>query len=67
MFYASTTSKIRAAILVTATLLTSPAFAHGGSHHAADLMSGLMHSLMGLDHLLAMIAAAGVYLLVGAE
>ncbi|OGB23230.1 MAG: urease accessory protein [Burkholderiales bacterium RIFCSPLOWO2_02_FULL_57_36] len=56
MLYSSTKSKIRAATLVTATLLTSPVFAHSGHHQAVDIVSGFMHPLLGIDHLLAMLA-----------
>lgn len=56
MYFPSHKSKIRTAMLATAMLLTSPAFAHGGSHHAVGLADGFMHPLLGLDHLLAMLA-----------
>ncbi len=56
MFYASAKSGTRAAMLATATLLASPAFAHDGSAHTGGLTAGLLHPLMGPDHILAMLA-----------
>lgn len=56
MFFPSHVSKIRTAMLVAAMLLSSPVFAHSGNHHSTDLAAGFMHPLLGLDHLLAMLA-----------
>ena len=56
MFFPSHVSKIRTAMLVSAMLLSSPVLAHSGNHHSTDLASGFMHPLLGLDHLLAMLA-----------
>jgi urease accessory protein len=56
MLYSSTKSRIHTALLGTAILLASPAFAHSGSDHAIGLASGFMHPLLGIDHLLAMLA-----------
>jgi urease accessory protein len=56
MLNSSTKSGIRIAVLVAATLLTPSVFAHSGSDHAIGLASGFMHPLLGLDHLLAMLA-----------
>jgi len=38
------------------TLAASPAFAHTGHTEASSLVSGLMHPVIGLDHVLALIA-----------
>ncbi|MEH6401752.1 MAG: HupE/UreJ family protein [Sneathiella sp.] len=38
------------------TVAASPAFAHTGHTEASSLISGLMHPVIGLDHILAMIA-----------
>ena len=45
---------LRAAALILPTLAAGPALAHGG--HAEGLAAGLAHPLLGVDHLVAMLA-----------
>lgn len=47
---------VQAIALTTLCLFAGTAFAHPGSHGIAGFSSGLTHPLLGLDHLLAMIA-----------
>lgn len=47
---------LRSLAILAAGLLTAPAFAHPGAHHAAGVASGFLHPLSGWDHLLAMLA-----------
>jgi len=46
----------RTAILAFAVLTPSLALAHNGGNHVRGFLSGLEHPLLGLDHLLAMVA-----------
>lgn len=46
----------RLALTLTAVLTPSLAFAHSGGFHVHGFMSGLQHPLVGIDHLLAMMA-----------
>lgn len=50
-----TTINSRLTLLAALTLLPSLAFAHPG-HDTSGMMAGLLHPLMGWDHLLAMVA-----------
>jgi urease accessory protein len=54
MTFATTFRRSVAAIGLTA--LATPALAHTGHGGAADFVSGFMHPLLGLDHVLAMLA-----------
>ena len=47
---------IRLALVATAVLMPSLAFAHSGGVHIHGFVSGLQHPLAGIDHLLAMMA-----------
>lgn len=47
---------MRLPIALIATMLPAAALAHTGHDHASGLASGLVHPLLGPDHLLAMIA-----------
>ena len=49
------TGAVCAATVLTLGLMASPALAHPGGH-GASMMAGLAHPLLGLDHLLAMLA-----------
>jgi urease accessory protein len=55
MAYSRTTSCLRTVLMAMA-LSTPAAFAHNGDGHAHSLAAGLMHPMLGLDHLLAMVA-----------
>ncbi|WP_305856705.1 HupE/UreJ family protein [Balneatrix alpica] len=46
---------LRSLFVATATLLSTPALAHSG-HEVSGLLAGVMHPLLGLDHLLVMLA-----------
>lgn len=52
----SANSRVRAAVLTTGLLLSTPVLAHTGSEHVIGLVSGFMHPVTGFDHLLAMLA-----------
>jgi urease accessory protein len=52
----SASISIRTAILALAAFTPSLAFAHSGGDHVHGFLSGLEHPLLGLDHLLAMVA-----------
>lgn len=56
MFHRLITSRIgKTAVFAATALLAVPAFAHPG-HDGAGFSAGFMHPLLGIDHLLAMIA-----------
>lgn len=46
----------RAAVLAACLLLALPAWAHEGGGQAAGFLSGVLHPVSGLDHVLAMVA-----------
>lgn len=46
----------RTAVALCAALLSTPALAHVGAHHAEGFLHGLAHPFTGLDHLLALLA-----------
>ncbi|MFZ3176202.1 MAG: HupE/UreJ family protein, partial [Thiobacillus sp.] len=50
------TNPSRTLALATLCLFAGTASAHTGGHTATDFAGGLAHPLLGLDHLLAMIA-----------
>ncbi len=45
-----------AAVLLTASLIASPALAHSGTGLAGGFITGFLHPVSGFDHLLAMVA-----------
>ncbi|MFN6977257.1 MAG: HupE/UreJ family protein, partial [Gemmobacter sp.] len=44
------------AVFLGALLLSTPALAHTGHGGTSGLLAGLLHPVLGLDHLLAMVA-----------
>jgi urease accessory protein len=47
---------MRRLLILAALLAPAPAFAHAGGEHVHGLVTGFLHPLGGLDHLLAMVA-----------